>query len=107
MREQGVHKSYAKAHTDMREAITTLFETHEAQAYFFLRLFQPRDVVWAHCICRSQAYDAQVKRLQELIKHKALIEAAMRKKLEGLRKAYMAQSNALQKVVEYRVKELR
>lgn len=55
---------------------------------------------------RSEAYDAQLCRLQELIKEKREIEKAMDEKVDELRMVYKKQWRALTKAVQKRLEEL-
>lgn len=56
---------------------------------------------------RSQAHQAQLNRLQDLLAQKAGIEDAMTKQLAGLQKTYDAHSRDLESVVNRRLKEMK
>jgi hypothetical protein len=56
---------------------------------------------------RHDAHEAQLKRLQQLLKHKAKLEGAMEAKLTELRASYDAHSCDLQNVLNTRIRELK
>ncbi|PSN65624.1 hypothetical protein BS50DRAFT_678314 [Corynespora cassiicola Philippines] len=85
-RKAAIHKAYKASHSETKDAITTLFDEHEEEAF--------------------AAYNAQLDRLKELIAEKEAIEAEMAAKVERLRECYVAQSKTIQLVVETRIKEL-
>lgn len=57
-------------------------------------------------VCSSEAHDAQMAHLRDLIKMKSQIEAMMMEKLGELRKGYAYHSRALELVLEHRLKQL-
>jgi hypothetical protein len=56
---------------------------------------------------RHDAHEAQLKRLQQLLKHKAKLEGAMEARLIELRASYDAHSCDLQNVLITRIRELK
>ncbi|KAL1595704.1 hypothetical protein SLS60_009393 [Paraconiothyrium brasiliense] len=86
IRKKSVYKAYNEAHASTQEAITSHFDEHEVRA--------------------SEAHEAQMARLKDLLKIKAQIEATMAEKLVALRQDYVYHSKALEMVVEHRMKQL-
>jgi hypothetical protein len=56
---------------------------------------------------RSEAYNAQLRRMEDLIKKKGEIEKVMAIKVAALRTNYNIHSDSLKKVIERRLEELR
>ncbi|KAF2645747.1 hypothetical protein P280DRAFT_545670 [Massarina eburnea CBS 473.64] len=86
-RKTAVHKAYTKTRADTEAAVTSLFDGHEKEA--------------------AQAHDAQLERLQFLMKQKVEVEKRMADKVASLRADYSANSKSLQSVLRYRAGELR
>ncbi|KAF1950737.1 hypothetical protein CC80DRAFT_597996 [Byssothecium circinans] len=86
-RKAKVHKAYTKSHAETREDITAIFDQHAKDA--------------------AQARTAQLQRLRQLIAQKTEVEKRMADKFAELRKEYLKHAESLQRVVEYRARELR
>ncbi|KAF1920155.1 hypothetical protein BDU57DRAFT_508304 [Ampelomyces quisqualis] len=84
---KNVLESYARTNHDLETSLNTLFDQHEDES--------------------SAAHQAQLKRLAELLNHKAKLEAAMDAKLLVLRASYAAHSRDVENVLHQRIKELK
>ncbi|KAK3196993.1 hypothetical protein GRF29_1536g274141 [Pseudopithomyces chartarum] len=76
-----IHKTYDVAYAETKEAINSCFDA-------------------------SEYYDAQLARLKDLIEKKTQVETLMAEKLSEMRSKYLKVSKALEKVLEYRIKQL-
>ncbi|KAH7077042.1 hypothetical protein FB567DRAFT_552602 [Paraphoma chrysanthemicola] len=85
-RKQNITKSFDIASETVQNSITTLFDQHEAKA--------------------SSAHQAQMKRLTDLLAHKARLEQDMEARLTHLREIYDAHSRDVESVLKRRIKEL-
>ncbi|KAI8935793.1 hypothetical protein NX059_007313 [Plenodomus lindquistii] len=85
-RKKAVNDNYNANCKEVENSINTLFAEHEEKA--------------------SSAHEAQLKRLQDLLTQKSIVEAAMAKKLATLRTDYDAHAQDLEAVLNRRIKEL-
>lgn len=60
----------------------------------------------ANTTSRSSIHNAKLKRLQQLINHKAKLETIMDTKLQSLKASYDAHSRDVESVLKQRIKEL-
>ncbi|KAH7072757.1 hypothetical protein BKA63DRAFT_49904 [Paraphoma chrysanthemicola] len=85
-RKQNIIKSFNTATETVQNSITTLFDQHKAKAF--------------------SAHQAQMKRLTDLLAHKARLEQDMEARLTHLREIYDAHSRDVESVLKRRIKEL-
>ncbi|KAL5117201.1 hypothetical protein ACEQ8H_004890 [Pleosporales sp. CAS-2024a] len=86
-KKASVLASYSTSVKTTEAAISTLFDAHEDES--------------------SAAHEAQLNRLEELLRHKVKVEGALEAKLEALCRSYDAHSRDLEKVFAARIKELK
>ncbi|KAF2831954.1 hypothetical protein CC86DRAFT_365862 [Ophiobolus disseminans] len=86
-KKRNVVKAYDTTAENVHDSMDALFNEHEEKS--------------------SSAHSAQLKRLKELLNHKAKLEAQMEAKLTVLRADYDAHSRDVENVLSHKIRELK